>query len=280
MSCHYVYCLRIGFKRIQHWTAADFLTLQYFFAPFTFSWRMQKTLAITSWCIHEATQIILARWYKYEKTLDILRANGILGTLYWCVSLFNEFWLLFWPRFKWVIRYVYFREDKYIAGDEYIETINADGEFVDASGRKLSNQHIVCIDENEYRHQIEIDEYNDEQLEEDALDTTTYERIPTIKADKSEKNVFILSAANSTASSSMDQSQSSRQQSKYNSQPQQSSAQNDPDERFLLSCAPILKRLPNKKNALARLKIQQLLFDIEFDEYNETGQWNPHWTCY
>lgn len=153
--------------------------------------------------------------------------------------------------------------------------MNADGDLVDESGRKLSNQQIVCIstDDSEYRHQIEIDEYNDEQLEVDALDTTAYERIPTIKSsDKSGKNVFILSAANSTASSNMDHSQSSRHNSKYSSQSQQSSTQNDPDERFLLSCAPILKRLSNKKNALARLKIQQLLFDIEFDEYGEAGQ--------
>lgn len=169
---------------------------------------------------------------------------------------------------------VHFREDKYIAGDEYIETINADGELVDESGRKLPNQQIVCIstDDNEYRHQIEIDEYNDDQMEEDALDTTSYERMPTIKSDKSEKNVFILSAGNSTASSNLDQNQSLRQNSKYSNQPQQSSTQNDPDERFLLSCAPILKRLSNKKNALARLKIQQLLFDIEFDEYTEASQ--------
>lgn len=146
--------------------------------------------------------------------------------------------------------------------------------MVDENGRKLSNHQIVCIstDENEYR-QIEIDEYNEDQLEEDALDTSGYERVPNIKSsDKSEKNVFILSAANSTASSNMDQSQSSSQNSRHNSQPQQGSTQNDPDERFLLSCAPILKRLSNKKNALARLKIQQLLFDIEFDEYAEAGQ--------
>lgn len=43
----------------------------------------------------------------------------------------------------------------------------------------------------------------------------------------------------------------------------------DSDERFLLSCAPILRRLPNKKNQLARLRIQQLLFELEYDEkYN------------
>ncbi|XP_055594006.1 uncharacterized protein LOC129745133 [Uranotaenia lowii] len=41
---------------------------------------------------------------------------------------------------------------------------------------------------------------------------------------------------------------------------------NDADERFLLSCAPILRRLTNKKNQLARLKIQQLLFELEYDE--------------
>ncbi|XP_058451929.1 uncharacterized protein LOC131430746 [Malaya genurostris] len=40
----------------------------------------------------------------------------------------------------------------------------------------------------------------------------------------------------------------------------------DSDERFLLSCAPILRRLPNKKNQLARLRIQQLLFELEYDE--------------
>lgn len=40
----------------------------------------------------------------------------------------------------------------------------------------------------------------------------------------------------------------------------------DPDERFLLSCSPILKRLSHKKNALARLKMQQILYDIEFGE--------------
>uniref|UniRef100_A0A182K8M4 MADF domain-containing protein n=1 Tax=Anopheles christyi TaxID=43041 RepID=A0A182K8M4_9DIPT len=40
----------------------------------------------------------------------------------------------------------------------------------------------------------------------------------------------------------------------------------DPDERFLLSCAPILRRLPNKKNLLARLRIQQMLYELEYDE--------------
>ncbi|XP_052864533.1 uncharacterized protein LOC128271135 [Anopheles cruzii] len=39
----------------------------------------------------------------------------------------------------------------------------------------------------------------------------------------------------------------------------------DPDERFLLSCAPVLQRLPKKKNALVRLKIQQLLYEVEFE---------------
>lgn len=40
----------------------------------------------------------------------------------------------------------------------------------------------------------------------------------------------------------------------------------DSDERFLLSLAPSLKRLNTKKNTMARIKIQQLLFELEFDE--------------
>ncbi|XP_013199642.1 transcription factor Adf-1 [Amyelois transitella] len=38
----------------------------------------------------------------------------------------------------------------------------------------------------------------------------------------------------------------------------------DPDELFLLSCSPILKRLNSKQNARARLKIQQVLYEAEF----------------
>lgn len=44
------------------------------------------------------------------------------------------------------------------------------------------------------------------------------------------------------------------------------SSSEDPDERFLLSCAPILKRLTNKKNVLAKIKIQTLLYELEYDE--------------
>lgn len=38
----------------------------------------------------------------------------------------------------------------------------------------------------------------------------------------------------------------------------------DADEQFLLSCLPALRRLPPKENAIARMRIQQVLFDIEF----------------
>ncbi|XP_058056569.1 uncharacterized protein LOC131207950 [Anopheles bellator] len=47
----------------------------------------------------------------------------------------------------------------------------------------------------------------------------------------------------------------------------------DPDERFLLSCAPVLQRLSKKKNALVRLKIQQLLYQVEFE--NEDTEQAP-----
>lgn len=38
----------------------------------------------------------------------------------------------------------------------------------------------------------------------------------------------------------------------------------DPDEKFLLSCLPVLKRLPPRKNAYLKLKIQTLLYEVEF----------------
>ncbi|XP_072932265.1 uncharacterized protein [Epargyreus clarus] len=41
-------------------------------------------------------------------------------------------------------------------------------------------------------------------------------------------------------------------------------SRNDTDELFLLSCAPILKRLNKKQSAVARLKIQQVLLEAEF----------------
>ncbi|XP_018326297.1 uncharacterized protein LOC108737722 isoform X2 [Agrilus planipennis] len=40
----------------------------------------------------------------------------------------------------------------------------------------------------------------------------------------------------------------------------------DAEEQFLISYAPVLKRLSPQKNAQARLKIQQILYEIEFEE--------------
>jgi BESS motif len=44
----------------------------------------------------------------------------------------------------------------------------------------------------------------------------------------------------------------------------------DPDERYLLSCLPVLKRLSPQKNALIKLKIQQLLYEVEFEMNDES----------
>ena len=40
----------------------------------------------------------------------------------------------------------------------------------------------------------------------------------------------------------------------------------DAEDLFCLSIVPTLKRLPPKKRQLAKLKIQQLLFDLEFGD--------------
>lgn len=138
------------------------------------------------------------------------------------------------------------------------------------------NSHIICIspgDDGEYRqNHIEIDDYN-EDIDEDGCcveGTTQYEQVSNDKSSKTD-SVYILNGPSNSANVNNDVSmQNTGRQSKIFAQSQQQS-QNDPDERFLLSCLPILKRLPNKKNALARLKIQQLLYDIEFDEYDAIG---------
>lgn len=46
------------------------------------------------------------------------------------------------------------------------------------------------------------------------------------------------------------------------------SKETDADEQFLLSHIPVLKRLTSKQNAIAKMKIQQVLFDIEFGNRN------------
>ncbi|XP_026725355.1 uncharacterized protein LOC113492199 isoform X2 [Trichoplusia ni] len=53
----------------------------------------------------------------------------------------------------------------------------------------------------------------------------------------------------------------------------------DPDELFLLSCAPTLKRLNPKQNALARLKIQQVLLESEFGSQADIPYVTPASDC-
>ncbi|GBP39851.1 hypothetical protein EVAR_29081_1 [Eumeta japonica] len=53
----------------------------------------------------------------------------------------------------------------------------------------------------------------------------------------------------------------------------------DPDELFLLSCAPTLKRLNSRQNAVARLKIQQALYEAEFGCPGELPYVTPASDC-
>jgi hypothetical protein len=46
----------------------------------------------------------------------------------------------------------------------------------------------------------------------------------------------------------------------------------DSDERFLLSCAPALKRLTPRQNSYVRFSIQKLLFDVEFGNSEEADE--------
>lgn len=205
--------------------------------------------------------------------MAILRTNGISWSIFWQVS--KNKWSFFLSilivscQYKlYLFLFICSNEEKY-EGDDYIETITADGESVDKSS---INQQIVCINsDGEYPTQIEVDEYNEEQLEDDALDSPQYTTVTNKKGENS--SVYYISAPASHSSINNDSQLQSppRQQTKVLTQTHSSSSNNDPDERFLLSCLPILKRLPNKKNALARVRIQQTLFEIEFDENFEVG---------
>ncbi|XP_023941219.1 transcription factor Adf-1-like [Bicyclus anynana] len=53
----------------------------------------------------------------------------------------------------------------------------------------------------------------------------------------------------------------------------------DPDELFLLSCAPTLKRLNAKQHAVAKLKIQQVLYEAEFGNQLEQPHASPNAEC-
>lgn len=160
--------------------------------------------------------------------------------------------------------------------------MTADSETADKLQTSNMNTQIVMINsDGEYPNQIEVDEYNEEneeQLEEDVLDSQ-YERITANVSNKSLKNdnsssVYYISTPASHSSINNDSHiQTSSRQTKAITQISQATAQSDPDERFLLSCLPVFKRLNTKKNALARMRIQQLLYEIEFEDFTEmSGQ--------
>lgn len=155
--------------------------------------------------------------------------------------------------------------------DDYIETIQAETDSMD---KPNIGPQIVCIntDGAEYTHQIEVDEYQEDQLDEETLETPQY--VNSKSAFKDSGSVYYITAPTSnstnTATDSHQPQHSSQRQTKMVSNSTITLA-NDSDERFLLSCLPIMKRLPTRKNALARLRIQQLLYEIEFDAYSDAS---------
>lgn len=139
---------------------------------------------------------------------------------------------------------------------------------IDGMPSKLSSfnsqqqHHILCVNETDpieyHSEQIEIQEYDElDEEEEEEHDTST------VVSTKGRSDVNRSQSSHVNANT---ESHHSTQLPKPSTSAQYHS--NDPDERFLLSCLPIFQRLSNKKNALARLKIQQLLFDIEFNDDN------------
>lgn len=124
--------------------------------------------------------------------------------------------------------------------DDEFDTSGGHGRL---GGQKILNQQIMCLnanDQNDYQStQIEIEEYQEEDFEDGDEEV--------IRAGKSGESVYFVNGNEITEKKG-------------------SRVVTDPDERFLLSCLPILQRLDNKKNASARLQIQQVLYNVEFNE--------------
>ncbi|XP_063699622.1 uncharacterized protein LOC134830162 [Culicoides brevitarsis] len=118
---------------------------------------------------------------------------------------------------------------------------------------ELGTQYIRAMDD-----EVAVESNEDEEMEDGSLTnpkTETVEIIPT-ETDENTETYTIEEATETNV--------------KFNHRTSASSGFNeqnlDSDERFLISLAPTLRRLDTKKNTLARIKIQQLLFELEFDE--------------
>lgn len=147
--------------------------------------------------------------------------------------------------------------------EDYIE---ADTESIDKSSNTGQRTVYINTDDSEYSHQIALEDFQED--DEDALEPSQYEQgmISTPANGKGSSVYYITSTSANNANTNVDtQPQSSQRQMKIIPNATTTTTQNDPDERFLLSCLPTLKRLSNRKNAMARVKIQQLLYEIEFD---------------
>lgn len=142
-----------------------------------------------------------------------------------------------------------------------------------------SRPNIVCIpQQTEYQSHIAL-EYDEEldqpEEEEDTDNMLTKQLITTANAKKeiiqTPVGTQIYSQVYTTTANDDELHHQSNNIQHGKSSTVQLYTSNDPDERFLLSCVPIFHRLSNKKNALARLKIQQLLYEIEFDGHDASN---------
>lgn len=127
-------------------------------------------------------------------------------------------------------------------------SVNAKNEFMQDSGIiscdfvKDSNQIQVVVSKNEHET-TEYTVYHDEGEEE----------------EEAHKEIFMDEMENFS-------NENEENQTDKNIEIIESRTTDDPDEKFLMSCLPVFKRLSARKNALLKLKIQTLLFEVEFGD--------------
>ncbi|XP_037964876.2 transcription factor Adf-1 isoform X1 [Plutella xylostella] len=109
------------------------------------------------------------------------------------------------------------------------------------------------------RHKDQPESDSDNEEDRTEVPNLTYNQLPV---------TYAIDPRNITQLSEDDEdSQPSVKKARLNSTEEEVVCQcnrTDPDELFLLSCSSTLKRLNAKQNAVARLKIQQVLYEAEF----------------
>ncbi|XP_075153581.1 uncharacterized protein LOC142227117 [Haematobia irritans] len=169
---------------------------------------------------------------------------------------------IFYDQMSFMIPYV--DNASYVLDDQLIEEFgdNSDDQSVHCESNVI--QPPQGTQGNTTKLSSSIEEHSDDHVHQNTVSVQATDFVPI-----PEETVVMDHHHGSSTKENFDFSRADPHNHITNSNTNQHSCSNskncfDSDEKFLLSCAPAMRRLTNKQNARARLEIQQILFDIEF----------------